>query len=174
MHDGSCIGINYSHRFPKCFRSHHTLLGFSLCTSCQQFNCCSCTNLFNFWPVREFLVEIHTAKAVLWSVVLTHTVGYNRPPSAVNDPTATKSEQIVKIARLKFDPKTANNRFHRSIMSLCTSLMCGHSLELSWAPPAIAPLSSIGGRTRWLVPVLILPEWHGPELSFSRFVVYMF
>ena len=71
MHDGSCIGINYAHRFPKCFRSLHTLLGFLLCTSCQQFNCCSCTNLFNFWPVREFLVEIHTAKMVLWGVVFT-------------------------------------------------------------------------------------------------------
>ena len=38
MHDASCIGINYAHRFPKCFRSLHTLLGFSLCTSCHQFN----------------------------------------------------------------------------------------------------------------------------------------
>ena len=38
MHDGSCIGINYAHRFPKCFRSLHTLLGFSLCASCRQFN----------------------------------------------------------------------------------------------------------------------------------------
>ena len=38
MHDGSCIGINYAHRFPKCFRSLHTLLGFSICTSCRQFN----------------------------------------------------------------------------------------------------------------------------------------
>ena len=26
---------------------------------------CRCTNLFNFWPVREFLVEIHTAKTGL-------------------------------------------------------------------------------------------------------------
>ena len=48
MHDGSCIGINYAHRFSKCFRSLHTLLGFSLCTLCQQFNCCRCSNLFNF------------------------------------------------------------------------------------------------------------------------------
>ena len=44
MHDDSCIGINYAHRFPKCFKSLHTLLGFSLCTSCRQFNCCRCTN----------------------------------------------------------------------------------------------------------------------------------
>ena len=33
MHDGSCIGINYAHTFSKCFRSLHTLLGFSLSTS---------------------------------------------------------------------------------------------------------------------------------------------
>ena len=37
MHEDSCIGINYAHMFPKCFRSLHTLLGFSLCTSCRQF-----------------------------------------------------------------------------------------------------------------------------------------
>ena len=48
MHEDSCIGINYAHRFPKCFRSLHTLLGFSLCTSCRQFNYCGCTNLCNF------------------------------------------------------------------------------------------------------------------------------
>ena len=56
MHDGSCIGINYAHRFPKCVRSLHTLF-------------CCWTNLFNFWPVREFLVEIRTANMVLWGVV---------------------------------------------------------------------------------------------------------
>ena len=48
MHDASCIGINYAHRFPKCFRSLHTLLGFSLCTSCHQFNCCHCTKFIQF------------------------------------------------------------------------------------------------------------------------------
>ena len=78
VHDGSCIGINYAHKFPKCFKSLHTLLGFSLCTSCQQSNCCSCTHLFNFWPVRKFLVEIHTAKMVLWGLVFT-------PPSVAAD-----------------------------------------------------------------------------------------
>ena len=31
-----------------------------------------------------------------------------------------------------------------------------------WAPPWIAPLPPTGGRTRWLVPILILPEWHWP------------
>ena len=42
MHDASCIDINYAHKCPKCFRSLHTLLEFSLCASCR------CTNLFNF------------------------------------------------------------------------------------------------------------------------------
>ena len=33
MHEDSCIGINYAqaHRFSKCFKSFHTLLGFALC-----------------------------------------------------------------------------------------------------------------------------------------------
>ena len=75
--------------FPS-VSGHNTLLGFWPCTSCQQFNCCNCTNLFNFWLVREFLVEIHTARMVLWGVVFTPPIGYNRQPSAVNDPTATK------------------------------------------------------------------------------------
>ena len=65
------------------------------------------------------------------------------------------------------------HRFHRSIMSFCTSLMCGLFIELLWAPPGIAPLPPTGGRTRWLVPILILPEWHWPELSFTRFLVKM-
>ena len=30
MHEDSCMGINYAHMFPKCFRSIHTLLGFAL------------------------------------------------------------------------------------------------------------------------------------------------
>ena len=80
-------------------------------------------------------------------------------------------EKNVKVARLKFDPKTANNGSPRSIMSLCMYVHLWTFFELLWAPPGIAPLSPPGGRTRWLVPVLILPEWHWPELSFSRFLV---
>ena len=147
----------------------HWLLGFSLCTSCHQCNCCDCNILFHFWPVREFLVEIHTAKMVLWGVVFTPAVGCSRPPSAVNDPTAKR--KIVKVARLKKYPKTANNGSHGSIMSLCTFAYLWTFFELLWAPPRIAPLPPTGGSTRWLVPVLILPEWHWPELSFSRFLV---
>ena len=48
------------------------------------------SNLFTFWPVREFLVEIHTAKKYLWGVVFTHSVGCSRPTSSVNDLNAAK------------------------------------------------------------------------------------
>ena len=52
MHDDSCIGINYAHRFPKCFRSLHTLLGFSRCTFV----------LLNFWFQFRFLemTDVHS------------------------------------------------------------------------------------------------------------------
>ena len=33
---------------PSVSGHFHTLLGFSLCTSCHQLSCCRCTNLFNF------------------------------------------------------------------------------------------------------------------------------
>ena len=77
-------------QISQVFQVTSHIVGISLCSSCQQFNCCSCTNLFNFWPVREILVKIYTAKMVLWGVVFTTPVGYSRPTSAVNDPTATK------------------------------------------------------------------------------------
>ena len=51
--------------------SKKTLLEFSLCTLCQPFNCCPWTNLISFWPAREFLVDIDTAKMFLGSVVFT-------------------------------------------------------------------------------------------------------
>ena len=44
---------------------HFTHCWVSLWTSCRQFNCCRCNHSLNFWPVREFLVEIHTAKTGL-------------------------------------------------------------------------------------------------------------
>ena len=49
---------------------HFTLCRVSLCTSRRQFNCCRNNHLLNFWLVREFLVEIRTAKTDLlrWSL----------------------------------------------------------------------------------------------------------
>ena len=53
-----------------CFSSLHMLLGLSLCVPNSLV--INAPNLFTFWLVREFLVQIHTAKMDLWGVVLTH------------------------------------------------------------------------------------------------------
>ena len=57
MHDASCIGINCAHRFPKCFRSLLTLLGFSPGTSCHQFYCCDSTKFIQFLTCARILCE---------------------------------------------------------------------------------------------------------------------
>ena len=44
MHEDSCIGINYAHMFPKCFRSFHTLLGSALVLRVVNFNSCRCNH----------------------------------------------------------------------------------------------------------------------------------
>ena len=112
----------------------------------------TCTRI----PCRDSECENGLVRCCLYT-----SVGCSRPPSAVNDPTATKEK--VKVARLRFIPKRQT-----------TGLRWSHLwtfFEMLWAPPGIAPLPPTGGRTRWLVPVLILPEWHWPKLSFSRFLV---
>ena len=86
----ACIGINYAHRFPKCFKSLHTLMGFSLCTSCRQIN----QSLYQFvlflTCTRIPCIVSHCENGLVRCCLHTHTVGYSRPPSAVNEPTATK------------------------------------------------------------------------------------
>ena len=64
MHEDSCIDINYAHMFSKCFRSLHTMLGFAL-YFVSSIQLLSLYPFIQFWPVREFLVEIHTAKTGL-------------------------------------------------------------------------------------------------------------
>ena len=48
MHEDSCIGINYAHMFPKCFRSLQTLLGFALYFV-------SSIQLLSLYPFIQFL-----------------------------------------------------------------------------------------------------------------------
>ena len=129
MHDGSCTGINYDHKFPKCFRSLHTLLGFSLCTSCQQIKL----------PMYQFIQFLTCTRIPCRD---SHCVNglvrccLDTSPSVAVDrrqlytfQLQQKKRKIVKFARLRFDPKTANNKFPCSIMPLCTLLMCGLSFE---------------------------------------------
>ena len=96
------------HKFPKCFKSLHTLLWFSLCTSCHPFNRCRCVNSFNFWPVfwpvREFLAEIHTAKMVLWGVVSTFN---ELKPIVFVSACLTSSEKSMKTLKTPY-PRTNN------------------------------------------------------------------
>ena len=58
----------------------------SLIKSSSVFPC------IHFSPACEFLVIVHTAKTSLLRCCLHTTVGYSRPPSAVNDLSATKIE----------------------------------------------------------------------------------
>ena len=145
-----------AHRLPKCFRSLYTLLGFSLCTSCHQLIVVAVPINSISEPVREFLVEIHTAEMDLWGVVFTHPVGCSRPPSAVNDPSAkkfqNKSESRMSAMSAR-DLHHGKQRFLRSIVSICTFSHFSTFFELLWAQPGIAPLPPTRGRTWWLVTV---------------------
>ena len=84
-------------QIPKCFRSLHLLLGLSFCVPRYQFTCCQCTKLIHFQPVREFLVEVHTAKNGRVRCCLYTPVGCSRLLSAVNDLTATNLDHHVAL-----------------------------------------------------------------------------
>ena len=63
-HDGSCIGINYAHRFPKCFRLLHTshvagIFALHFVSPIQLF---SLYQFIQLLTCTQFLAEIHTAK----------------------------------------------------------------------------------------------------------------
>ena len=113
MHEDSCIGINYAHMFSKCFRSLHKLLGFSFCTSCRQFN-------LSLYQIIEFLtctrIPCRDSHCVNRSsdVVFSPTVDCSRPPSAINDPIATKKrtkKQIRESRSSEVLPKDRTQRF---------------------------------------------------------------
>ena len=171
MHDGSCIGTNYAHRFPKCFRSLHTLLGFSLCISFHQFNCCRCTNLFNFWPACEFLVEIHTAKTVLWGVVFTPPVGYSTPPSAVNDPTATNYNKSWKSHVWGFTYRRQTTGLPVLSCRFARKLICGLSLNYYELHQESLHCHRLEEELDDWCQYWYIQNGHWPEVSFSRFLV---
>ena len=112
MHEDSCIGINYAHvhKFTKCFKSLHTLLGFALCFVSSIFNSCRCNHLLNFDLYANSLKLFTLRKRVFRGVVFTHPVGYSRPPSAVNDLSVKKWNEFVKAIRLRFSPKICKQR----------------------------------------------------------------
>ena len=52
-------------QFSQVFQVTSHIVGFRSVLRVVNFNCCRCTHLLNFLPVREFFVEIHTAKTGL-------------------------------------------------------------------------------------------------------------
>ena len=82
---------NYTHGFPKCFRSLHTLLGLSFCVPRYQFTCCQCTKLIHFLtctriPCRGSYCEngrvrccIHTPRRLQQTAVSCKRSNCNKP-----------------------------------------------------------------------------------------------
>ena len=93
MHDDSSIGINYVYAhtqvFLKCFKSLHTSLGFALCFVSSILILVAVT-IYSILTWSRIPCGIHTAKTGLLRCCLYTSVGCSRPPSAVNDPIATK------------------------------------------------------------------------------------
>ena len=105
-------------------------------------------------------------KRVFWGVVFTPPVGCSRPPSVANDPIETKKriiQKIVKVARLRFYPKTGHNKFHHSIISLLhvssfndflliiMSSTRNHSIATNWRKNSMigAIADSLASRMAW-------------------------
>ena len=96
MHDDSCVGINHvyahTHVLPKCFKALHTLLGFALYFVSSILILVAVT-IDSILTCTRIPCRVHTTKTDLLRCCLyTSPVGCSRPPSAVNDPTATKNE----------------------------------------------------------------------------------
>ena len=68
--------------------------------------------------VSQILAYFTSRKRVFWGVVFTHTVGYNRPPSAVNDLSVKNRMNSWKPFVWFFRQRSVNNRSLRSIIIL--------------------------------------------------------
>ena len=131
----------------------------------------------HFSPVREFLadfVDSHTAKTgllrcCLYTSCRSHQTAVSCKRSNCNK--IENNKKIVKVVRLRFYPKTEHNGFPRSIINLCMRPLLLIFFDFLGRPPGSTPLPPSGGRTPGRLPLLILPEWHRPEWSFSRFLV---
>ena len=89
MHEDSCIGINYAHMFPQVFQVTSHIVGFRSVLHVFLFDYCRWNHLLNFDLYANPLLRF-TLRNGFFEVVFKPPVGCSRPPSAVNDPTATK------------------------------------------------------------------------------------
>ena len=108
-----------------CFRSFHMLLGLSLWVPNSLVD--NAPNTLTLWLVREFLVEIHTAKMDVWGVVFTQTrrlqqTAVNCKRSNCNKIKNLESRQVWGFVqrRQTTGPPVLSCRFARK-------LICGHS-----------------------------------------------
>ena len=92
----SCCSRECSH--ASGLRPHSTCCCACRYASCHYFTCCQMFPHIHFSPVCEFFadfVDSHTAKTGLLRCCLYTPVGYSRPPSAVNDLSATKQRTTI-------------------------------------------------------------------------------
>ena len=152
------------------------IAGFRSVLRVVNFNLCRCDHfLLNFDLYAKSLYMFTRRKRVLKSVVFTLPVGCRRPTSALNDPIAIKYRKNKtnswKPFVLGFIQRPNTTGFSVLSFNLCMRPHLSTFFELLWIPPRTTPLPPTGGRTRWWVPFLVLLVGHGPELSFSRFLV---
>ena len=151
---------------------HFTNCWFSLCT-----HFASSIQLLSLYPFIQFLTCTRIpCRDSHYENCLVRCCLYNPRRLQQTDvrSNCNKIENIKKSWKSLvwgFYPQTANNGFHRSIISLCMHPHLSTFFELLRTPPGITLLPPTGGRTRWLVPLLILPVGQRSEWSFSRFLV---
>ena len=89
MHEDSCTGINFASHVPQVFQVTSHIVGFrsvlhvvdSIVVAVTIYSILTCTRI----PCRDSHCENGS-----FEMLSSHTVGCSRPPSAVNDPIATK------------------------------------------------------------------------------------
>ena len=85
---------------------------------CAEFTCCQCTKLIHFLtctriPCRDSRCENGLVRCCLYTP-------RRLQQTAVSCKRSICNKKSLKVARLRFSPKTANNGSTRCIMSLCT------------------------------------------------------
>ena len=104
-------------------------------------------------PVCEFFVIVHTAKTGLLRCCL-------YTPSVTVDRRQQNRINSWKPFVWGFTQRSVDNGLHRSILNLCIHSLSLTFFEFSGRPPGFTPLPPSGGRTRWRLPLLVLPRWH--------------
>ena len=104
--------------FPSVSGHFTHLLCLSLCTSCHKFNCCHCTKFIQFLtctriPCRDSHCENGLVRCCLYTSRRLQQTAVSCKRSNCNK----IREKIVKVARLRFYPKTANNGSQSSVLS---------------------------------------------------------